>query len=57
MTLQELYDQHPEWRHLPLVVYAENGDYHYLGRSGMVYTDKDNGRIVLVMSPNELYPL
>lgn len=38
MTLKELYEQHPEWHDLELVVYRD-GDYDWVGRSADVYRD------------------
>jgi hypothetical protein len=56
MTLQELYDQHPDWRDLPLVVYDDHrGGYDYVGNAGSasVYIDKDTENIpVLVFTGN-----
>lgn len=41
MNLRELYEQHPEWHDLPLVVYREDGLYDYIDGAGMVYPGKD----------------
>jgi hypothetical protein len=37
MTLQQLYDQHPEWRGLEMVVYCTDGHYDFIGAAGAVY--------------------
>lgn len=36
-TLQQLYDQHPEWRNLELVLYNTNGSYDFVGSRVRVY--------------------
>jgi hypothetical protein len=42
MTLQELYDQHPTWRNLPIAVYTNDSqDYDY---SVLAYPDTDSMR-------------
>jgi hypothetical protein len=38
MTLRELYDEHPEWRDLPMVVYRpDDGDIDWVGGTAFVY--------------------
>jgi hypothetical protein len=51
MTLQELYDKHPEWRDKVLVVRNSAGYYEWVGASADVYED-DVDKSVLVFSGN-----
>jgi hypothetical protein len=58
MTLQELYDQHPEWRDHTLVVSRDNCDwYDYIGESGLVYTperdEEEEGPPLLVFTSKD----
>lgn len=48
MTLQELYDKHPEWRQFEMVVYGQDG-YEYVGDSGSVYLDEDSASVPLIV--------
>lgn len=53
MTLQELYDQHPEWRDLQMVLYTGDEGYELVGGSAMVYVDEESEtQPVLVFSGN-----
>jgi len=60
-TLRTLYEEHPEWRDLPIVVYVPDGSYDWVGAAGDVYTsltqddpiNKDSPMVsVLVFSAN-----
>ena len=37
MTLKELYDNHPEWHNLNLVMYENCGTYRFVGEYARVY--------------------
>ena len=41
VTLATLLRDHPEWADLPLVIYSDDGEYHFVGASGSVYVDND----------------
>jgi hypothetical protein len=41
MTLKDLVEKHPEWLDHELVVYREDGEYDYVGKSGWVNEGED----------------
>lgn len=51
-TLSELLKRHPEWADLPIVIYTEDEEYHFVGCSGSVYEDEDEDEKILVFSGN-----
>jgi hypothetical protein len=55
MKLKELYEKHPEWHDLELVIYCPDGHYDYIeDGTGFIYEAKDEieNIDVLVVSPN-----
>jgi len=36
-TLRELFEQHPEWRDIPIGIYTSSGEHDMLGERGSVY--------------------
>ena len=52
MTVDELLEQHPEWRDLPICVMDSTGQLHYLDASGNVFDFIDEGERVLVFVAN-----
>ena len=54
MTLQELYDTHPEWRDLELGLNPGDGELQYVGQDAGVYRfdETEDGTPVLVFSAN-----
>lgn len=54
-TIRELFEQHPEWRDLPIVIANSDGTFDYLSGSASVSEitdDEENGLKVLMFSPN-----
>ncbi len=65
-TIRELYEQHPEWRDLPITICGSDGRLDYLSGAGMCYdfidtdekgtdfcgTEQKTGLKVLVFSCN-----
>lgn len=52
MTLHKLLEEHPEWANIPIAIYENSGDLHYVGASGDVYEDEDENGKILVFSGN-----
>lgn len=53
MTLQELYDNNPQWRSKHLVLYRSDGEIEYVGASGSVYEGPGiDGEPVVIFAGN-----
>ena len=52
VTLGTLLEKHPEWKDLPIVIERPDGDFDWLGHSGLFYSDNVKGEKVLVFANN-----